>query len=47
MENLPNFFIVGTAKAGTTSMSQYLNQHPDVFIPPYKDPNFSVIKNLV
>jgi len=29
----PNFFIVGAAKAGTTSLWQYLRQHPDVFMP--------------
>jgi len=28
----PNFFIVGAPKCGTTSMAQYLNQHPDVFV---------------
>ena len=29
---LPHFFIVGAPKCGTTSMAQYLNQHPDVFV---------------
>lgn len=29
----PNFFIVGAAKAGTTSLHEYLRQHPDVFMP--------------
>lgn len=29
----PNFFIVGAAKAGTTSLYHYLRQHPDVFMP--------------
>ena len=28
----PQFFIVGAPKCGTTSMAQYLNQHPDVFV---------------
>jgi len=28
----PHFFIVGAPKCGTTSMGQYLNQHPDVFV---------------
>ncbi|HKL50549.1 MAG TPA: sulfotransferase domain-containing protein [Wenzhouxiangellaceae bacterium] len=28
----PHFFIVGAPKCGTTSMAQYLNQHPDVFV---------------
>lgn len=30
-EKKPNFFIVGFPKCGTTSMSQYLSQHNDVF----------------
>jgi hypothetical protein len=29
---LPNFFIIGAAKAGTTSLHFYLDQHPDVFM---------------
>ncbi len=28
----PQFFIVGAPKCGTTSMAQYLNQHPQVFV---------------
>ncbi|MBL7923954.1 MAG: sulfotransferase [Bacteroidia bacterium] len=36
----PNFFIVGAAKAGTTSLYQYLSQHPDVYMSPIKEPNF-------
>lgn len=34
----PNFFIVGAAKCGTTSMYEYLRQHPDIFMPDYKEP---------
>ena len=30
---LPNFVVVGAAKCGTTSLWQYLAQHPDVFLP--------------
>jgi len=33
----PNFFIVGAPKCGTTSMYEYLRQHPDVFMPYDKD----------
>ena len=28
---LPNLLIVGAAKSGTTSLHNYLNQHPDIF----------------
>jgi Sulfotransferase domain len=36
----PNLFIVGAAKAGTTSVYQYLDQHPDVYMSPMKEPHF-------
>src|SRR6516225_9859213 len=34
----PNFFIVGTAKGGTTSLYHYLRQHPQVYMSPIKEP---------
>jgi hypothetical protein len=37
---LPNFFIVGAPKAGTTSLYYYLSQHPDVYMSPIKEPNY-------
>jgi hypothetical protein len=37
---LPNFFIVGAPKAGTTSLYYYLGQHPDVYVSPVKEPNY-------
>lgn len=36
----PGFFIIGAAKAGTTSLYEYLKQHPDVFFSPVKEPNY-------
>jgi hypothetical protein len=36
----PNFFIVGAAKAGTTSLYQYLHAHPQVYFSPVKEPNY-------
>lgn len=36
----PNFFIVGAAKAGTTSFAEYLGQHPQVFMSPVKEPHY-------
>ena len=36
----PNFFIVGAAKCGTTSMYEYLRPHPEVFMSPRKEPHF-------
>jgi len=37
---MPNFFIVGAQKAGTTSLYHYLNQHPEVYMSPIKEPYF-------
>ncbi len=37
---LPNFMIIGVAKAGTTSLYRYLDQHPQVFMCPVKGTNF-------
>ncbi len=40
---LPNFFIVGAAKAGTTSLWRYLLQHPEIYMPSdimFKEPAF-------
>lgn len=36
----PNFFIVGAPKSGTTSLEEYLADHPQVFMCPRKEPNF-------
>ena len=39
-KQLPDFLIVGAAKCGTTSLSNYLNQHQDIFITNPKEPKF-------
>lgn len=36
----PNFFVVGAAKAGTSSLGDYLSRHPDVYVSPVKEPHF-------
>jgi len=40
MKQWPNFFIVGAPKAGTTSLHDYLNQHPKIFLPTIKEIHF-------
>ena len=40
MAALPNFFVVGVLKAGTTSLYHYLDQHPQIFISPIKEPSY-------
>jgi hypothetical protein len=39
-EKMPNFFIVGAAKSGTSSLANYLGQHPEVFMSGIKEPFF-------
>ena len=36
----PNFFIIGAAKSGTTSLYHYLKQHPQIYMSPVKEPRF-------
>tara|TARA_B100001778_G_scaffold109403_1_gene89519 strand:+ start:337 stop:1206 length:870 start_codon:yes stop_codon:yes gene_type:complete len=40
--NLPNLLIVGAAKSGTTSLHNYLKQHPDIFMSNHKEPHFLI-----
>lgn len=40
MTKRPDFFLVGAAKSGTTSLHDYLRQHPGVFMPAVKELNF-------
>lgn len=37
---LPNFLVVGAAKSGTTSLYHYLQQHPEIYMSPVKEPRF-------
>ncbi len=37
---LPTFLIIGVEKAGTTSVNNYLKQHPQVYMSPVKETNF-------
>jgi hypothetical protein len=37
---MPNFLIIGAAKAGTTALYAALEQHPQVYMSPFKEPNF-------
>lgn len=36
----PNFFVVGAARTGTTSLDRYLDQHPEVYLSPRKEMHF-------
>jgi hypothetical protein len=39
-DRMPNLFIIGAAKAGTTALYDYLNQHPQVYVSRVKEPMF-------
>ncbi|MGE3539933.1 MAG: sulfotransferase [Candidatus Tectimicrobiota bacterium] len=36
----PNLFIIGAMKAGTSSLHEYLHQHPDIFMSRFKEPQY-------
>lgn len=36
----PNFIVIGAARSGTTSLFQYLERHPDIFMSEVKELNF-------
>jgi Sulfotransferase domain len=40
MARVPDFYLVGAPKCGTTSLHRYLQQHDDVFMSEVKEPNF-------
>jgi len=40
MPRKPNFFIVGAPKCGTTALSEYLREHPRVFVSGPQEPHF-------
>jgi len=40
LKRWPNLFIVGAAKAGTTSLHAYLKDIPGIFMSTMKEPNY-------
>ena len=38
--SMPNFFIIGAAKSGTTALYHFLKQHPQIFLSEVKEPNY-------
>lgn len=43
---LPDFLIIGAGKSGTTAVLYFLSQHPQVFFPKRKEPNFFAIEGM-
>ena len=44
--NMPDFFVVGAPKCGTTSLYDYLKMSTKLFLPEIKEPQFFAYKNL-
>ena len=42
-QSIPNLFIIGAMKSGTTSLHEYLNEHPDIIMSEVKEPGFFLI----
>ena len=39
-KRLPNLFVIGAMKSGTTSLWQVLRAHPNVYMSPEKEPHY-------
>ncbi|NMF82941.1 sulfotransferase [Nodosilinea sp. P-1105] len=37
---LPNFLLIGAPKSGTSSVYEYLKQHPEIYMPSNKEPHY-------
>ncbi len=45
-KRLPDFVIIGAGKSGTTSLNEYLKEHPKIFMATRKEPNFFAFETL-
>jgi hypothetical protein len=43
---LPNFFVIGAPRSGTTSLYEYLDAHRDVYMSTVKEPDFFIRPSL-
>ena len=43
---LPNFLVIGAMKAGTTSLHNYLDRHPEIFMSKKKELDYFVDRNF-
>lgn len=46
LTHTPSFLVIGAGKSGTTSVWRYLDQHPEVFMSPVKEPNFFALEGM-
>ena len=45
-ELLPDFIVIGAGKSGTTSLDNYLSQHPGIFMSRMKEPDFFAYETI-
>ena len=45
-ERMPDFLIIGAGKSGTTAILYFLGQHPKIFFPTRKEPNFFALEGV-
>ena len=43
---MPNFLIIGAAKSGTTTLYEWLDRHPQIYMSPVKETNFFALENI-
>lgn len=43
----PNFFVVGASKTGSSSLAEYLGQHPEIFVPKFKEPSYFIYHEII
>jgi len=43
----PNFLIIGSPKCGTTSLYNYLGQHPDIEFSDVKEPKIVFLSRIL
>ena len=43
---LPNFIVFGAPRSGTTALYHYLNQHPEIYLSPVKEPRFFAFEGM-
>ena len=43
---MPNFLIIGAAKSGTTTLYNWLDRHPQIYMCPVKETNFFALENV-
>ena len=40
MPQIPNLFIIGAPKTGSTALAEILNLHPEIYLDPRKEPRY-------